>query len=733
LRKQHLLNSSFISGFIGADFRMRAETVAYNNGLIDNKNVIMLNSGGWKRRGGSEFLADVGGRGRLAPFAFDHDELYIVALVEGAALVFSINGTLVGNLTGAPWSADMVWELSIAQLANTMIVCHESFAPQKILRTGLESFTLSAMSFESSITGDKTYQPFGRYVSSTCTLSCSHASGSGRTLTASEAIFSASWVGLRLRWYDTEMLITGYTSTTVVTVTIYGTLTGKFDTDPALTTNGSTTVEMTLAYHGLTSGQTLTIAGMNDVGGIAASNLNGARVCTNVDDHHFTFPGGTQASSSVDGGGPHATFSGAGIATRNWKEQAFSSVNGYPRCVCFYGGRLWFAGTPSDPGGIWASQLHGRFYNFDVGDGFDDEAIDLSIGSQVDGTAQQVAEIVHLVPDRDLNIYTATGEYYAPQPQDSALTPSTFRLKFQTGYGSASMRPVNFDGATLFAQRNARVIREFLFVDLSNSYQAPSVSFIAPELQTGPRQVMALNGHEARPEQYAFFVQDDGTVAVFLSSRSEKITSWSYWTADNVDGDAGFESVVTVGGKLYALVNRNGSYCLEAFQIDDNGVTVDCASTYSGAQQTDWVVDEVYWDQTVVLMEGNLYLGTAYVDSSGNVSTPIPVDNLIIGFDYAMRVETTSPRVDLPDGSHIGSIRRINKTIVDFKDTLNCVVNGREIIVRDALADLTEEPDPITEKRTITHFGFGRDPTVVFTTSAPQKCCVRGMKLEVTL
>jgi hypothetical protein len=56
------------------------------------------------------------------------------------------------------------------------------------------------------------------------------------------------------------------------------------------------------------------------------------------------------------------------------KEDVWSATRGYPNSICFYEGRLVLGGTESKPQSIFMSKT-GSFFDFDIDDGDDDEAI----------------------------------------------------------------------------------------------------------------------------------------------------------------------------------------------------------------------------------------------------------------------------------------------------------------------------------------------------------------------
>lgn len=255
----------------------------------------------------------------------------------------------------------------------------------------------------------------------------------------------------------------------------------------------------------------------------------------------------------------------ASSADVDWEEQTFSAVRGFPRAVTFHDQRLYFAGSIDRPDGLWGSKTS-AFFNFDVGTALDDESIDVTVASDT------TAEIRHMVATRNLQLFSNGGELYVPQSTTSPITPTNIRFIPQTPYGcSQKVNPIKFDGATLFLQRTGKVIREYVWNDTEQAYTSNAVSILSNHLVTGGVDSAVLLGTDTTPEQYAFFVNSDGTVAVFHSIRNEKFAGWVQW---NTNGN--YKSVTECGNTLFAAVERtiNGStvYWLEKFDWD---VTLD--------------------------------------------------------------------------------------------------------------------------------------------------------------
>lgn len=723
-----LVQTNFSSGEVDPLMDMRHDTGAYQNGARKLRNVALLNQGGVARRAGTTYLNTLTARTRLIPFEFSSTERYIFALSNARLDIYSTTGSLITSLTSCPWTSAILFSLTYTQAADTMIICHQSIPMQKIIRTGLTTFTRSELTFTESVNGDQIYQPYYKFADDVVTLKASASTGSGVTITASSAHFTSAYVGLRLRWYQKEILITGYTSSTVLTGTIKGTLEANYDIDPFKSTEGSNDVEVTQAQHGLSTGTSITISGANGLGGLTHAQLTGAFAITVVDDNMYKITvTGSAASSSVNGGGPNVKFTGTNIPTRVWDEPSFSAVSGYAGACTFHEARLWLAGSTSQPDAMWASKIN-QFFNFDIGEGLENESIQVTVGSD------DISNVKHLVSNRHLQIFTSTSEFYVPRNQNTTVTPANITINRQTPYGCSDIPPHPFDGATVYVQATLKAVREFIYTDTEQAYNSAALTILSDHLVQTPFDMAVSYGTSKRAEQYLLLVNSDGTLAIFHSARAEKLAGWTLWSTKHPSGIAKFDSIVTIGDKIYVSVLRGTSYYLEEFAADHLDLSLDCSNTYtSGSPQTVWTVNSIYSGKVISVVSNNYYLGDYTVNGSNQITLNDAVSNITVGFNYDVEVETLPIHVQLPQGTYTGRPKRISRVILGLNSTLSVSVKSNRLIIRQVTDDFSIQPTAVTGKREFFLLGFNRDATVSITQSEPLPVRLLGLAMEVSI
>ena len=112
---------------------------------------------------------------------------------------------------------------------------------------------------------------------------------------------------------------------------------------------------------------------------------------------------------------------------------------------------------------------------------------------QIVAATGDVNQIRYMVSNRDLQIFTATGELYVPTYLNQAITPTNAQIRKQTPYGTEFVQPASIDGATIFAEMGGRTVREYLYTDTEEAYTATSISTIASHLIDSPKYLTVVH------------------------------------------------------------------------------------------------------------------------------------------------------------------------------------------------------------------------------------------------
>ena len=750
--------NNFQFGEVSPSLTSRTDTKVYTNAAEQVRNFFIRSEGGLKKRTGTKRIANFGSNPaftalaslrqsvRIEPFIFSDDEKYIIAFSNTRIEIFQISPTTgavssIQSITSQSWlvnttSASYLEEITFAQQGDLMFICHNTF-PTKILeRTGLTTFSVSSFAFDESRDGNEIFQPYFSFQALGTTITPSATSGNGITLTTSSAYFNtdnpSKHIGTDILIGETRVRITGVTNSTTATGDVKGTIRQTLPVDSLETIDGSSTVIVTQALHGLATGASIVIDRSGALGGISAAQINGTRTITVIDENKYEFTSThTATSSAVGGGSPRVSSAGA---TTEWAEQSYSALRGYPAAVTFHQNRLWFGGTLAQPDGIWGSKS-GLFFNFDTGDAEDNDALDLT------ANVGEIFSIRHLVSNRDLQVFTTGAELFVQAPTDKPVTPANAQIRRQTPYGSSFVKPTVFDGATLFIQKTGSALREFLFTDAEAAYTSVAVSGLAPHLILDPVQMTSIKGALNRSESYAFLINNDGTLAVFYSVRGDQKAGWSLW-----DTQGFWHSICAVHERLFVVCARDdGSgttkLFLEEFQTD---MPMDFCDTFSGSASVFGSLTSHFSNDAVVkATNGNDFLGT-FTISGGQIDASAVKSGLsqaFIGYSFSPTLKTLPIDAAIQGGPLTGEPRQIPKVVLDLNSTLAVSVQGpsttsttRDLVIRNTTDTVTGgfmERSAVTGKEEFRLLGYSRDPRVIVSQSFPLDLQINGMIVEV--
>jgi len=745
--------TNFQYGEVSPSLVSRTDTRVYPNAAKSVENFFLRNEGGLLKRFGTRRIyefdttldSDKYQQHRIVPFIFSDDERYIISLENGKIRCFQISPTtgdvsLVDTITqdvdsnSLPLTDDILHEITYAQSGDVMFLAHQSFMVRKLVRTSLTDFQVETFTFAESADGYRVNQPYYSFQDLTVTLDPSASTGTGITVTTSADYFDTTGtqsggnypdskhIGITLRYHDNEIVITSVQSATQATGNITDELLVHLDVDAFETTEGSADVELTFPLHGLSVGDSITISHAGTVGGIARNQINGARTVQEIiDENVFVFTAGANASESTVGGGSPKIVTHA--PTTQWGEQSYSALRGYPAAVAFHENRLWFGGTVSQPDGLWGSKSS-EYFNFDTGDAEDNDALDLtaSIG--------EINTIRHIVSNRDLQVFTSTSEFYIPSFVEKPITATNARIKRQTPFGASYVKPYSFDGATMYVQRYGSVVREFLYSDAEGAYVANGISQLSAHLINNPIQMTVLNGAINRPESYAFFVNQDGNIALFTSNRAEERAGWAKFTTNGK-----FHSICTVDERVFLVGLYDTGSGTEKFILTefDSNLNLDFSDTFTGTAGVFDVSAHFENGAVVDVVDDTDYLGQFTV-SGGNVdvSAVSEITSAEIGYSFTVNAETLPIDANVQGGPLTGNPRSVNRVILDVLDTLSVSVNGKRAVIRSVGDDLSLDRSPIEGKHEFRLLGYSKDPTVRITQSAPLSLQINGIIAEVS-
>lgn len=223
--KFHPLWSNFSSGEISPKLDARIDLDQYFNGCQTMENWLPIVQGGVVTRGGLHYVNPTKSNGvaRLIPFAFSELQNYILEFSDGYIRFFKDKGQVMSG--GNPYEIvspydvdDDLWLIRYRQDDEKLYLVHPLYPPQVLTKGTGDTFTIADMDFVDGPYEDEITSP---------TITPSATTGD-ITLTASSSLFQAGHVGAFWRIKHTTswgyVIITAYTSDTVVSATVLSTL-----------------------------------------------------------------------------------------------------------------------------------------------------------------------------------------------------------------------------------------------------------------------------------------------------------------------------------------------------------------------------------------------------------------------------------------------------------------------------------------------------------------------------
>jgi len=356
------------------------------------------------------------------------------------------------------------------------------------------------------------------------------------------------------------------------------------------------------------------------------------------------------------------------------------TTNDYPSTVVFFENRLLWAGSPSFPQTIWASQAD-DYENHDPSAAADADAYAFTLAGK------QVNTIVWMEDGDNLLIGTGGGEWaFGSKSPGTPVTPTNVDAKEQTSNGSADIQPVKMGQFIIYAQKGAKKLREMIFSFDVDRYKSDDLNLLAEHI-TGDGIIQMAFQNE--PYSTLWMVRVDGVLIGLTLLKDQNVIAWHKHTT----GASGvFESVAVIPGanedELWAIIRRsvNGSTVRYIEKMDsifndddlttspilfsDSGLKYDgvATTTISGldhleGETVNVIGDGVEQDDAVVSS------GSITIDSASKVGVGVPYTGVL----QLVKMEAGSS-----DGTAQGRIKRIIKVHLRFNKSYNALIGPNE-------------------------------------------------------
>lgn len=406
------------------------------------------------------------------------------------------------------------------------------------------------------------------------------------------------------------------------------------------------------------------------VGGIYSGNQGTMRLSTFIDSTHMS---GVVITDFKDTSQIAGTIS-------YLAEPAWGTTRGWPNAVTFYENRLWFGGCKALPQTVFGSQSD-DYFDLDPGSGLDSEGISFTINSSKSNKIEYLSGI------RNLVIFTSGGEFTSPQADDKPLTPKTISIRPQSKNGTSTVLPQDIDNQLLYVQKGGKKVKNFVFDIQQYSYGSQDVSILSPHLIKNPVDAAVLKNSQTEDAEYYFLVNNDGSLAVFQTVKSQEVQAWTLCLTDGQ-----IMRIASVNSQIYfvikRVINQADVYYIEKF---DANYFTDCAVQQTHLVPTSTITGLSHLEGKEVRVKGDGYVLNNKIVNGGEITLEQTVSQVEVGLNFDVEIVLMPPAIQ---GMNVNQYdrKRTCKAFVDFYETLGIRVNGVLVPFREFGDNVLDQP-----------------------------------------
>ena len=673
---------SFAGGEVTPEFWAHIDDAKYQSGLAECRNFIVLPHGPIQNRPGTRFVRAVKNSlcaTRVIPFTYSSTQTIVIELGAGYFRFHTQGATITTDgvtpyEVGNPYNEADLFAIKYVQSADVLTLTHPNYQPLELRRLGATSWTLSTISFVSSLSA-----PSSASVSATLASSPSGLVSYSYVVTAvndsaldespQSPVSLGLWVSLN-GVAGTGGITVGTAGITIANPAVFNTPTAHnlSEGDPIdVSGSGLTGVDGTWYVAAPTSttfsvkdtnGALLSTIGTGTYSGSGKYRLHGCKNnllqtgASNVitwtavsgakryyiykfSNGLYGYIGQTEQTSFVD-----SDITADVSKTPPQQQSPFSGAGNYPGAVSYFEQRRCFAGTTSKPQTLWMTRSgteSNMSYSLPTRD---DDAITFRVA------AREANTIRHIVPLSNLVLLTGSAEWRVTSLNSDAITPSTVSVRPQSFIGANNVSPLIINNNLIYAAARGGHVRELAYAWQSSGYVTGDLSLRAPHLFDGLDIVDA--GFAKSPQPIAWFVSSNGKLLGLTYVPEQQVGAWHQHDTDGV-----FESVAVVAegsyDAVYVVVKRtlNGSSvrCIERFAarlfIDQkDAFFVDCGATYTNSSPVTTITGLTWLEGETVSILADGAVMPQQVVTSGAITLDQPASTVHVGLPITSDAQT---------------------------------------------------------------------------------------------
>lgn len=366
----------------------------------------------------------------------------------------------------------------------------------------------------------------------------------------------------------------------------------------------------------------------------------------------------------------------ATTATRLWSEGSWSDHRGHPRTITVENQRIVYGGTAHEPLTFWGSVI-GDFQNFRRST-LDDASYAFRIAS---AKANGIVWMSH----QNRFMIGTQGDEWLVEADSGGETPGVItpthppRIQLQTSYGSAYVQPVAANDTIMFAERGRKRLREFVFQLDRNAFSAPDLNLLAGHI-FATTQIKQL-AFASIPDPVLWVVTADNRLMSMTFERDQSVVGWSRHITD---GDVESVCVIygadsdevwlatrrTIDGAALRYIERlDPSKWMKLEEEDVAGmIYLDCAKHIVQTSSTAVSGLDHLEGETVSILADGLVQASKVV-ASGAITLDTAAEQIIVGLPYTVKIQPNKIEIGMPDGTSQGRKFKVSQAMLRFWKT----------------------------------------------------------------
>jgi hypothetical protein len=423
---------------------------------------------------------------------------------------------------------------------------------------------------------------------------------------------------------------------------------------------------------------------------------------------------------------------GQAAQTNNWNEGAWSDVQGWPKAITLYDGRL-FSGRSDNLTG----SVSDAYESANAGLATASDAINRKVATGSVNSVQWMLGLLRLLVGTEGSEVSIRATMY-----DDPLTPTNFSVKDASTVGAANVAPVKYDSEGFFVSRDGEKIYMLAYNSQKMDYAGANMMKFNRHIGKGGIVSLAM---ARQPDPRLYAVRADGQCLVMLFDSDENVLAWSRIVTDGAieqvcvlpgtpEDEVIFVVRRTIGGATWRYIERMGPFTIDnataAAQMDSYAVrTGSPTNTVTGATWLEGRTVCVWADGTA---------RTPAVVTGGAVTFDGPAASTVcIGLPYTGYYKSGRLSYFAQGGTALNQLKRPTHVSLLLRDAVGALFYGQDFVTMDQVQDrqLTEHYDAAQVLRDIETEplpmlgGRSRDARLCLKVASPYPMTVGGVVL----